>query len=612
MVAGRKFCGHGSGLGHRVTSDPKAVRFPLSCVAAARLCPWRARPVEIEPGFGLNGPMRWAAWCVALVCTSSAIAAQPVLHEFFQLDGDTQLPPVAGAPKANFPLAAQAPTRLPEDPFVAAAAVPEAPDLANERPQQPSADDEYRLDGNTSKPSQVGYSDPFTPSIPPFKRLHAYDSVNSALELVVAKSALKGVHVGGVARPSQDQFMGKQTLRLEAGQLVRLPTVGPGVRVINGRLAPQSSFQLFQDSAENLFIQSANGGEFEWVVHLAIERGAFGSAFADVSWTALAGYLPSLPQIVNTAAEPVLERLKLSNSVRPAAAVRRMVEYFRSFEPKDELRQEKGLQLYREIALSQKGVCRHRAFAFVVTGLALGLPTRFVRNEAHAWVEVFDSRLWHRLDLGGAAGEMALTSDLDVPHEVPPDPYKWPAKSESGESMVDRALQAAMARAGGDGSSGGGGAFGSAGRQGGGANAAQPGGPVQTPGDLASGDDSVAMPAASSPSPASETSAPDEARVEPVPETTLTVAFTGASLKRGERFSVQGTARNGKGQTCSLLRIDVELFEAGTKATFSAGTLVTDEQGRYAGQLVLPQRVPVGDYRVRVTTPGHQSCASSQ
>ena len=57
--------------------------------------------------------------------------------------------------------------------------------------------------------------------------------------------------------------------------------------------------------------------------------------------------------------------------------------------------------VYLDLALSQRGVCRHRAFAFLVTALHLGIPTRMVVNEAHAWVEVSDGTLWHRIDLGG-------------------------------------------------------------------------------------------------------------------------------------------------------------------------------------------------------------------
>ena len=61
----------------------------------------------------------------------------------------------------------------------------------------------------------------------------------------------------------------------------------------------------------------------------------------------------------------------------------------------------------------QKGVCRHRAFAFLVTALGLGIPARMVANEAHAWVEVRGETGWQRIDLGGAAA--AIEEDVSEP-----------------------------------------------------------------------------------------------------------------------------------------------------------------------------------------------------
>jgi transglutaminase-like putative cysteine protease len=40
-----------------------------------------------------------------------------------------------------------------------------------------------------------------------------------------------------------------------------------------------------------------------------------------------------------------------------------------------------------DLARGKRGVCRHRAYAFVIVAQALGIPARFVQNEAHAWVE---------------------------------------------------------------------------------------------------------------------------------------------------------------------------------------------------------------------------------
>src|SRR5690606_9842773 len=103
------------------------------------------------------------------------------------------------------------------------------------------------------------------------------------------------------------------------------------------------------------------------------------------------------------AAGPVLARLGVSRAMAPRAAVAKLIEYFRGFEPTEAVQPQQDMaKLYQDVALGRTGVCRHRAYAFVLTALALGLPARFVHNEAHAWVEVRDLERWHRVDLGGA------------------------------------------------------------------------------------------------------------------------------------------------------------------------------------------------------------------
>src|SRR5690606_30135785 len=129
-----------------------------------------------------------------------------------------------------------------------------------------------------------------------------------------------------------------------------------------------------------------------------------------------------------------------------------------------------------------------------------------------AWVEVHDGSHWHRIDLGGAAGEMNLTSELDVPHEVPADPYTWPPRSEPGERMVARSLTRAGAA-------------------------------DSTAGDRASSTEQTVLPTSASPA---DTLAPPSASDEPVPpadadglnETVLSLNFSGATLRRGERFGL--------------------------------------------------------------------------
>src|SRR5438445_12091305 len=60
-----------------------------------------------------------------------------------------------------------------------------------------------------------------------------------------------------------------------------------------------------------------------------------------------------------------------------------------------------------------------------------------VINEAHGWVEVQGDRIWHRIDLGGAAAAIdERTSDSRPPHRPMSDPFEWPPSSESGSGQA--------------------------------------------------------------------------------------------------------------------------------------------------------------------------------
>ncbi|MEC7712624.1 MAG: DUF4129 domain-containing protein, partial [Candidatus Thermoplasmatota archaeon] len=71
---------------------------------------------------------------------------------------------------------------------------------------------------------------------------------------------------------------------------------------------------------------------------------------------------------------------------------------------------------YQTICINGIGACRHRSFGFFVTALALGAPTRYVSNEAHAFVEVyvpednetFSASHWKRINLGGTGSSTTL------------------------------------------------------------------------------------------------------------------------------------------------------------------------------------------------------------
>jgi hypothetical protein len=448
--------------------------------------------------------------------------------------------------------------------------------------QSPKQSDAYSLDSDTSRPDVVGYTDPFTPAIPPFKRSFAYDTVDSEFRLAVADPTPKPLSIGGKAGPIDDQFFADLNLTLTSDVAVRIPSVGPQARVLAARLIPDVPFELLQDSAENWFIKVSNSSNYRLIMHLSIDRRVFGSPFMEATWEALRPQLPKLPATLAAETRGVREQLGLTEDLSPAAALKLLVRHFRGFAPSDDSPDLQGAALYREIVASKKGVCRHRSFAFVVTALSIGLPARLIRNEAHAWVEVFDSKMWHRIDLGGAAGRMEFDDAAQPQHAAPSDPFAWPNGSESGTDMAERARNA---------------------RRNGRSPSTDPspaGAPLTT-------DPAIAPQGQGEPLPletrdASEDDEPVQRKSSALVSVTLAVS----RATRGARVRIEGQVHTAEA-ACDLTRVDVRLASDGGQS-YALGTLVTNERGQYGGEVMVPTNVPVGDYEVVATTPGSQSC----
>jgi transglutaminase-like putative cysteine protease len=423
---------------------------------------------------------------------------------------------------------------------------------------------EYRADADTRRPELVGYSDPVIPTIPPYKRSYAYDTVGEQFELLVAAPTLRALAVGGAPRLEDDQFFADLQVELPRDVAVRVPNVGPATRVIVAQASPVQDFALFRDGADNWFVQSTNPGVVQLTLHLAIDRRSFGGEFPRISWATLRPHANQLPQQVQQAGRAVASEIGVGEQA-PAAAVQRLVEYFRSFAPSEAPLESNenvgGEALYRELALSRRGVCRHRAYAFTVTALSLGIPTRFVRNEAHAWVEVFDGELWHRIDLGGAAGRAVFDLGDRPVHVEPRDPYPWPERSTSAHEMTERALRERS-------------------------TAGSPSSP----------------PAQNMTSSETEAGRDYAAKQEPdVPASTLMVNVGRARITRGERLALSGSV-SAASAVCDRVRVDLWLVRGAQR--HALGTLMTDAGGHFSGNMVVPFSVPIGDYDIEAVTPG--------
>lgn len=515
-----------------------------------------------------------------LLVTAPGSAQAQLAHEFIEPVPEEDLEIGATTPDGRMPAAVRTPSGVIRAPSLADQDQLQLAYGGNATPD--SIDATYRIDRDTTRPERVRYDDPFTPAVTPFKRLYAFDTVDPDLELAVGDKALRAVRIGGVPESFEDHFFGDLLVDVAAKVPVRIPTVGPGTRLLAVRVDPPVSLEIVRDGADNFFVIGQERRRVRLIVELAASRAVFGSEFPEVSYERLAPWVSPLPKQARTAVNQVLDHLRLSQALPAREALSRLVAHFRSFAPSQDLpRASGGAALYRELALGRKGVCRHRAYGFVLTALGLGIPARFVRNEAHAWVEVGDGAIWRRIDLGGAAGRFDVeTRSGAPPHAVPPDPYTWPEGAESG---LLRAAPQTGTPGGGDGST--------------------PSGAL-TPRGPASGQAESAAPSSS---------AFDGARSAlPDPETppsTIDLQASPVESRRGSPLRVTGRVTS-NGAPCPNTRVDISLI--GPRGETRVGSVPTDHQGRFDSQLTVPFEVDVGDYRLRARTPGTGSCGASR
>jgi hypothetical protein len=472
-------------------------------------------------------------------------------------------------------------------------------------PPGDARDTSFHPDRDTRRPDVLPYDDPFSPSTAPFKRLSAFDSVDASYTLLVRDAHTTPLPVMPTPAPdaSEEQFYADMVVDVAAGQKVRIPSVGPGARVLRARAGVGTTdvrFQLWKDGADNWFIEAESSTRARIVMEVSIQRSVFGGDFGNPSWAELLP-VPSLPPNVQRSAMEVDAKIGLTRRLSPRDNVTKLVTYFRGFTESDEP-PTSSRDIYLDLALSRKGVCRHRAFAFMVTALSLGLPTRMVVNEAHAWVELHDGRLWRRVDLGGAGQTLHDPLSSNVPYDPPPDPFAWPQGATRGDDLAERARHARSPTPPPGGSAS---ATSSAPPPGssipGGASSSGPNGngPDGTGGNSGTGG---ATGFGSSGSRGKLSNGPPDER----PASIVTMALTGTDAHRGAPMKVRGQIV-ADGEPCGHVTVEIVLHSR-AQGDVAIGQLATDERGAYDGSIVLPSAVPLGDYDVQARTLGDARC----
>ncbi|XYI00539.1 transglutaminase-like domain-containing protein [Sorangium sp. So ce1128] len=525
---------------------------------------------------------RRGGWARSLLVFALACAVSPLadaqgslLHEFIAPDPAEDVSLATTTLDGGLPAAIQTPSGL------ATAPDPQRPPSTPQQVYSNVGSDagpeaSYEPDRDTRRPNVERYDDPFSPATAPFKRLQAYDAVRADYSLVVRERTLKTIKADAAVSGGDEAFYGDIAVDLVPNEPVRIPTVGPDTRLVRMHVTPDTPVDVLRDGADNWFVRGTKSARVRLVVQLAIARATFGSEFADVDWGKLERYRAPQEAAHEAAFRQVAQAIGISTAMRPRDVVQKMVEYFRSFAPSDDPPKGHG-DIYLDLALSRKGVCRHRAFAFLVTALHIGIPARMIVNEAHAWVEVYDGSLWHRIDLGGAALNMDQEIDPSRPPYVPPpDPYSWPEQRDSGQDLAERTR----------------------------AEQAQQQGPA---GPAGSGSSPAAPPPAAPPAP-TPASDPNERAAE---RTDVVVTALDKDIRRGFPLHLQGQVSS-NGAPCGHVRVDVILTGDAAPQGVTVGSLSTDAQGRYDDAVIVPREVALGEYDLVVATPGDARCKAGR
>lgn len=455
---------------------------------------------------------------------------------------------------------------------------------------------EWRPDLQTARSTDMlaGHSS-FDPSVTPHERLNVLDQVAADYTLRLSSPALQEVVVGGQPDEDRDLFWGSVVVRLAPDRPVPIPSVAPDARILSVEARPAMPVRFFRDGADNFFVASPDpqAGQARLVFVTDAAATYFGGPLpgAALARDVPAGLRPVLPPNVASAASGVARQLGLDAGAPIARNLARLVAYLRAFRP-EPLDAPPGADPYVTLALGRRGVCRHRAFVFVVTAQGLGIPARFVTNAIHAFAEVYVPTVgWVAIDLGGEA-RLAPESE-PVPQHEPraPDPFPWPASSQ----LTDQRL----ASQGPTGPSSQGPATSVAGASGAsGVTSPSVAAPDRTaPGEAASGE-VVGDPLGTGD--AVSASTPGREQPDPDRRQRLVVSLDrhAAHVVRGEALPIAGRVETADGPVPGA-RVTLSL--RGPAGVVPLGHATCGDDGRFSARLGVPQTVATGDYVVTAT-----------
>ena len=543
---------------------------------------------------------------VAIVAAAAGIAIaesppapRPVPHEPIRELSGSQAAPMIGGSGAGTPAAIAAGDKMLPKPSLdrtagASGGGDKSEPVLGKGGFAADRETSMRPDENTGADNTLHYVSVFNPDVLPFKRMSALDKVDDDQTLHVANTATVELPVGGTTDPrTRDRFWGDVMIELAPGRDVPLPSVAPDMRILSYEVKPRIALRFSKDGADNFYVRSdeaSASGTYHLIFAADADAGYFAPKLPAIRYHVrdVASHAPPelkvpIPASLRADAQHMLDKLAIDPDTDLNIAFNKLVGYFRAFQA-GEIRGASG-DIYRDLCDSQAGVCRHRSFAFMITANALGIPTRFVSNEAHAFVEVwFPERNWQRIDLGGAALRMEVQGAHDKVLHKPrsEDPFAKPPEYKNSYTQLEGDIKGLTQQQIADKRS----------------TDSPPSGAVGPDDATGSGSGGLASNAHISPDTGLPVEAQDPKKVTPI----LQVTSASTSAYRGSTLHVEGMVRAASKAVPDHV-VQVWIAPPGRRhESMLLGSATTRADGSFSADLIIPAKVGLDTYDILLSS----------
>ncbi|MFA5862295.1 MAG: hypothetical protein WDA16_11435 [Candidatus Thermoplasmatota archaeon] len=259
-----------------------------------------------------------------------------------------------------------------------------------------------------------------SPDLGAMKRLKAYDRVATDGETLTTADSTIGPLTDDTTLRYDATLACSFPVSFRPNEPIPIFSPHPKARIQSFSLDPPiAGVRFFRDKADTLYAYALVTKVSTLNLTFVVSQDYYslphsGARASDYAYSPLMAR-PVVPADLARDAKLVLARAGVKDTNDIDGALGALSTYFRSFTEGDIPPPTEVESLYLALALGGHGCCRHRAFAFMVTAQSIGVPTRAVVNEAHAFVEVeLPDGHWHQINLGGCG-----TYQLNNPNKYP-------------------------------------------------------------------------------------------------------------------------------------------------------------------------------------------------